>query len=320
MSCSLAAEALSPDDGFRHEAFFYAGQDEFLAGASRFLHEAVQAREPVLVVVNSAKIDLLRTALKKDADKVVFADMVEVGLNPARIIPAWTDFVDHYPGRPLRGIGEPIWPQRTAAELVECQRHESLLNVAFAATTGFTLMCPYDIDALDTEVVDAARRNHPHIRRHGSPKESADYLGSEYLAGPFCDPLPEPPPSTVEFLFQPGSLAAVRSLVGREAVNAGLGDARAENAVAAVNEVASNTMRHAGGRGELRIWTAGDMFVCEVSDDGHITDPLVGRSRPNLDTQGGRGLWMVNQLCDLVQVRSFATGTSVRMHHRRPSS
>jgi prepilin-type processing-associated H-X9-DG protein len=32
----------------------------------------------------------------------------------------------------LRGAGEPIWPERRPAELVECQRHESLLNVAFA--------------------------------------------------------------------------------------------------------------------------------------------------------------------------------------------
>ena len=86
--------------------------------------------------------------------------------------------------------------------------------------------------------------------------------------------------------------------------------------VSAVNEVASNSLRHAGGRGVLRMWHADDTVVCEVSDDGHIDDPLVGRVRPEVDDRGGRGLWMVNQLCELVQVRSSPTGTTVRMHFR----
>ena len=56
--------------------------------------------------------------------------MAVLGHNPARIIPAWRDFADAHAG-PIRGIGEPIWPGRGADELVECQLHESLLNVAF---------------------------------------------------------------------------------------------------------------------------------------------------------------------------------------------
>jgi anti-sigma regulatory factor (Ser/Thr protein kinase) len=312
--------SLAPvDDGFCHEAFLYAGENEFVAGASSFLRDAVRAAEPVLAVVSSPKIDLLRRELEQDAGKVEFADMLEVGQNPARIIPAWADFVRRHPGRRLHGLGEPIWSERSPDELVECQLHESLLNVAFAEATGFTLMCPYDIDALGSDVVDTAFRNHPFIRRQGwSPMTSVDYLGTDRLVDAFSDPLPEPPSSAAELLFQPGSLAELRSLVWREAVNAGLGNDRADDAVTAVNEVASNTVRHAGGRGVLRIWPTGDSLVFEVRDDGHIDDPLVGRNRPDLDTPGGRGLWMVNRLCDLVQVRSLAAGTSVRMHLRRP--
>ena len=305
------------DAEFRHEAFFYAGDREFVAGVGSFLEEAVGGGEPVLVVVNSRKIDLLRTRLKSDAGKVQFAAIEDVGPNPARIIPAWADFVDQYPERRLRGIGEPIWAERSPEELVECQRHESLLNVAFAGNSGFTLMCPYDTTALGGDVVDEARRSHRFIRGVETLTTSGEYLGTETLGGPFAEPLPEPPASSVRVGFQAGSLGGLRSLVFREVMAAGLSSERAEDAVTAVNEVASNSLRHAGGHGELRIWRTADWVVCEVSDDGHIDEPLVGRTRPTIGATGGRGLWMVNQLCELVQVRSFSAGTTVRMHLRR---
>ena len=70
--------------------------------------------------------------------------MVELGRNPACIIPAWREFLrDAGPG-PIVGIGEPVWPGRSDAELVECSRHESLLNLAFDGGRPWRLLCPYD--------------------------------------------------------------------------------------------------------------------------------------------------------------------------------
>jgi len=159
----------------------------------------------------------------------------------------------------------------------------------------------------------------PFIRRDGAHGASPRYPGVGELAGPFSVSLPEPPGSPVEFMFGTGSLAVLRSLVSREAGQAGLSPGRAGDMVTAVNEVASNSLRHAGGRGRLRMWHTPDSVICEVSDDGHIDDPLVGRVRPDVDDRGGRGLWMVNHLCELVQLRSTPTGTTVRMHFgRRP--
>src|SRR5687767_4553346 len=68
-----------PRVGFRHEAFFYADEDEFLAGTSSFVRDGLESDEPTLVVLNAAKLDLLRSELKDDADRVFFADMGEVG-------------------------------------------------------------------------------------------------------------------------------------------------------------------------------------------------------------------------------------------------
>ncbi len=54
-----------------------------------------------------------------------------------------------------------------------------------------------------------------------------------------------------------------------------------------------------------------------MRDHGHISDPLAGRLAPPLEQHGGRGLWLVNHLGDLVQIRSSPEGTVVRVHMRR---
>jgi anti-sigma regulatory factor (Ser/Thr protein kinase) len=317
---SVLAAARRPEQGgqgFRHLAFFYRSESEFVDGAAAFLAAAVAAGQPALVVVSRQKIDLLRKHGGAGAT-VTFADMDEVGTNPARIIPAWTDFVADHGGQPVHGIGEPIWAERSPAEVVECQRHESLLNVAFDHEVDFRLLCPYDSARLGPDVVAEARRSHPLLQRRGTEERSDDYLGREACARVFSAPLSEPPSSAAAFVFQTGSLGRLRSLVLREAMREGLGEARAGDAVTAVNEVASNSLRHGGGSGVLRIWSSEGSLVFEVSDEGVIDAPLVGRVRPGYEAPGGRGLWMVNQLCELVQVRSSATGSTVRMHLRRP--
>jgi hypothetical protein len=178
--------------GFRHEALLYAGEDEFVETTSPFVRDGVEAHESVLVVISARKIGLLREALGDAAAEVQFADMAEVGTNPARIIPAWREFVDRRSGGcPVRGIGEPIWAARGAAELVECQRHESLLNLAFADTPSFWLVCPYDASTLGSGVLDEAHRSHPFVLG-GSRQESTTYRGLEAIAAPFAEPLPEP--------------------------------------------------------------------------------------------------------------------------------
>src|SRR5437764_8908983 len=122
------------DRAFEHEAMFYADEREFMDGTSAFISDGVARSEPVLVVLAADKISALRRALGRDARRVRFADMAEVGANPARIIPAWRAFASDSQARrtAFRGIGEPIWAERSADELVECQPPEALLNLAFA--------------------------------------------------------------------------------------------------------------------------------------------------------------------------------------------
>jgi len=299
--------------GYRHEAFLYSGLPEFLSGTLTFIRRAVSAGDPVLVVVSAAKIGLLRQQLGAEAAHVTFADMADVGANPARIIALWQTFVQANTGAAqLCGIGEPIGPARSPAELAECQLHEALLNVAFD-DTPLWLLCPYDLEALAAAVIDEAQRAHPFVA-HGDQRRPSSAFEPIDAGAPFDRPLPPPAAGAASMPFGSGDLRRLRAFVAGHAERAGLVKESATGVVLAVSELASNSIMHGGGRGELRVWTEGRSLVCEVSDEGHITSPLVGRVRPALGATGGAGLWLANQLCDLVQISSSARGTTIRVH------
>jgi len=116
--------------------------------------------------------------------------------------------------------------------------------------------------------------------------------------------------------FGAGPLGELRSFVSRHATAAGLDPARAVDLVFVVNEIASNSLLHGAGSGTLRIWQDDSWLVCEVFDSGYFDQNLVARKRPAPDQDGGRGLWLANQLCDLVQVRTLPEGTAVQLHTR----
>jgi anti-sigma regulatory factor (Ser/Thr protein kinase) len=300
---------------FRHQALFYSGDASFLAATLPFIRDGVEAGEPVMVVVAPEKIDLLRSRMNGSSDAVTFADMHEVGRNPALVIPAWRDFVarNAADGQRVRGIGEPIWAERSDTELVECEHHESLLNLAFADGPALWLLCPYDTKTLRPGVLRRAAHSHPLIDDHGVERESPAYVEPETTGAPFGGPLPDPPRRTEELPFvSPDDLEHARRFVTEFARTEASDPDRVDGLVLAVDELVTNSLRHGGGRGILRVWWEGDEVVCEVADSGTIADPLVGRIRPPLEQRGGRGLWIANHFCDLLQIRSSSAGTVIR--------
>jgi anti-sigma regulatory factor (Ser/Thr protein kinase) len=300
--------------GFRHEALLYAGAEQFVERTLSFIQEGLAAVEPILVVVDPDKIQRLQAALNGSAEKVTFADMTEVGANPARIIPAWSDFVCKHEHRHVRGIGEPIWAGRSQAELAECQLHESLLNLAFAGSEAFTLLCPYDTESLPADVIDEALHSHPCSRLDGAVHANGSYRNSPWQGGPIEQPLPEPSIAAQLAFDRLADLGRVRAFVAEHAASHGLNRARTADLVLAAHEAAANSLTHAGGTGSIRIWSEADTLVCELRDRGRILDPLVGRVCPSSEPQGGRGIWLIQQVADLAQIRSSAGGTTIRIH------
>jgi anti-sigma regulatory factor (Ser/Thr protein kinase) len=313
------ARIADPVTSFRHEALLYGGQSEFMAVALAFIRAGTAADENVMVAVCGEKIDLLRHGLGPDADDVTFADVTDVGRNPATMIPLWSDFLERNAGngRPCRGISEPAWPERSDAALVECGNHEALVNVAFGEGPSWCLLCSFDQAKLGTHVIADVRATHPFLQNGSGPVSNEAYDASlrGWLGGD--EPLTPSPPSTQPMAFGPSSLSEVRSTVTEYASAAGLTPTRIVDFVLAVNELVGNSVRHGGGAGELRLWSDGDTVLGEVSDTGSISDPLAGRRRPTPEQAGGRGLWIANQICDLVQIRSGSGATVVRVHMAR---
>jgi anti-sigma regulatory factor (Ser/Thr protein kinase) len=314
---SLPFRAQTPvgAEPFRHEAFLYDGDEHFVAGTTAFVRDGLDTGEAVLVAVVEPRASLLQAALGRHAERVEFLDMANVGRNPARIIPAWQDWVDRHAsaGRGFRGIGEPIWSGRTPSEIVECQQHEQLLNTAFDDGPGWWLLCPYDIAALPGPVIERAHDTHPSVVADELRKRSVSYPRSEFsFPAMFGAPLEEPAERPVEFGFDLTSLGRLRDHVAQFAEPV-VGERGSADAVLVVSELAANSVKYGGGSGVLRLWREGADLVCEVRDRGVVTDPLVGRRRPSVATRGNAGLWIANQVCDLLQIRSApGPGTVVR--------
>jgi anti-sigma regulatory factor (Ser/Thr protein kinase) len=289
----------------------YEGDDDYLAGTIPFLRAALDAGEPIMVAVQHARAELLEGELGAAATQIRFVDIESVGRNPALLIPFWRDFVDEHGGRPVRGIGEPVWAGRGPAALEECRRHESLLNVAFADGPAWSLLCPYDARSLGREVLEKIGLSHRRVWRQGRVEESAEFDPSPDC---FAGELPAPAGPSQACSFGMAELAEVRHRVAATAERAGLDPRGVADLVTAASELAANSVMHGGGNGTLRLWQEGDTLLTQVEDRGRIEDPLVGRVRPEISQEGGRGLWLANQLCDLVQIRSGPAGTVVRLH------
>jgi anti-sigma regulatory factor (Ser/Thr protein kinase) len=310
---------VSRETRLRHAALFYGDSGDYLRAVSAFVAAGLADGEPVFVAVPGPKIDPLRDCLQDQlgaaADAVSYADMTRLGANPARIIPAVRAFTDTYPERPVRYVGEPIWAARTTAELTEAARHEALLNLAFADTPA-SILCPYDATRLDPAVLVTAGHTHPLVIRGGHPQASSGYAGTGLVPGECDQPLSAPPRQAARLAYH-ASLAPLRAFVTDQARRAGLTAARAGDLVIAVHELAANTLRHTAQGGTLHIWAARDEVICQVHDAGQIGDPLVGRRRPDPGTLHGQGLWVVQQLCDLVELRTGRGGSTIRLHMRQ---
>ncbi len=296
-----------------HAALLYAVTAEFAAGALRFIDAGLDEGGAVLVSAPGPEISFLRARMNGRADQVDWTDITRVGANPGRIIPFLRDFAGAHAGRPVRYLQGLAWSARSVAEQCEAVRHEALVNLAFDAAP-VRVLCAYDSAQLDPGIVRSAGSTHPVLVRAGRAGPSPAYGAG--LVPEECDrPLPSPPDGAATLAYR-ADLAAPRAFAARHASRLGLPPDRVADVVLAVGELAANTLCHTDQGGVLAIWTAGNELVCQVQDSGHITDPLAGRHRPPADAGGGHGLWLVHQVCDLVESRSGPGGTVIRMHVR----
>ena len=283
--------------GFQHDAFVYASDEEFVRLAVAFVHEGLAAGEAIVAVLPPERIALLREPLGPARDQVRFIDMSVAGSNPARLIPLLRDTLEQQTGQAIRGLGEAAYAGRGAAEYDEVLLHEALIDIAFADDRSFRLQCAYEASiGIDP---------------------TATHSGAEALAEKtFRTALNGVPDRAERWEFGLVDLGQVRQWVNAQAASHGVSQDRLDDLALALHEICTNSIRFGGGSGTLSVWIADGTLICDVADRGRIDDLLVGRVLPPLDGLGGRGVWLANQLCDLVQLRSGDDFTQVRLHTR----
>jgi anti-sigma regulatory factor (Ser/Thr protein kinase) len=198
--------------------------------------------------------------------------------------------------------------------VVEVLRHEAAVNHTLASA-DVSILCPYDAGHLDADVIDGAEVTHPRLISEKTSRVNERYedplellTGRRWAQGPGSEPISQLP-------FE-GDLQALREAVVSDPVAQTLGTERRADLVFVINEAATNALRHGDGDCTARLWQDGETVVSEVTTRSPLADALVGRRRPDHGAHSGRGLWLINQVCDLVELRTGDGGTTVRMHLR----
>lgn len=298
---------------YQHRAVPYEGQDDFVARGAAMVADAGAQDERLLFLLSSAKTQALRSALGNGSPDVTYVDMDEHGRNPARLLAMLEAFHSRADGRRCVSVNEPAFAGVSAAAAAEAQLGESMLNAPELQSWPMSVCCLYDKHRLDENSLLDMRRSHPAVQG----EDDNPTYDPDLAALLFAEPLPAAPRDArgleVRGLDVRGTgLGAARQFV-RDAA-AELPPDRREDLVLAVNEVVTNSLQHGGGECLISTWDDAASVVCEVRDGGQITDPMVGRLLPVREAPAGRGLWLANHLCDLVQVRSSQEGTTVRLY------
>jgi hypothetical protein len=301
-----------PHQSFRHEALLYHDHDEYLDTVVPFLREGVERGEHVLVAAAEPARHQIRERLGHAATEVAFVDMSELGANPARIMPALTALVEshHHDGRAMRVLGQPAWAGRREVEIAESRLHEGLVNLVIPPDAPLWLICPYDASTDDPAVTEHAAHSHPVLLEKGDYRGSTAYAGAWYVEQVFSRPLPAAPDDAEVRTFRRADIGEVANRVLATAFRAGISAEKSHQLSAAMRELASDAT--VGDTAVLRLWTDDDAVICEI-EDLMVAAPVVGRI-PTSTRAARKGLWLANQTSDLIQVRSGATGTTVRVY------
>jgi anti-sigma regulatory factor (Ser/Thr protein kinase) len=307
--------------GFRHRAVLAASpaeRDEVVAG---FVAEGLDAGHAVLLAVGAEASARLREHVGPRVDEAAVLEPEALYTFPAGALARLRREIDvrTASGTTLRLVAEPRWWDRPPEEQEAWSTIDAVTNTAFESAS-VELLCAYDA-AAPPEVLEAARRTHPEVVVDGRTRRNRAYTDPAL----FCtrhrqQPLPPLPSPVAEHRFSGATLGDLRRAVAGWVTAGGLPPRRVPEVVLAVHEVATNSVRHGGGEGTLRLARTPHELLAEVRDAGVIIVPFAGLLPPAHIGDSGYGLWLMHQLVELVEIRSGPGGSVVRMHVRRADS
>ncbi len=309
---------------FMHQAAIYGSDEEFLAMAVPFIEDGLARKEPVLAATTATNIDLLSDALGARADDVEYANTSSFGRSPAQRVAGlhryWKRCSSASATGHVRILVEPLSFRRSRREVLGLKRLEAGLNTILA-DTNIWMICPYDTRVLESTIVADVLRTHPAHVEGSEISASPEFVEpQEFARSCDADPLPAPPADAAMLPFT-GDLSSVRRFAAIYADTCDLtGEALALWTVA-VEEIAGYVLSHGSGCAAIRVWEQRESIVCEVHDPGgSLTDRFIGYRPPSARTNARRRALARAQVCDHVDIRSGATGYTLRLHFPGPSS
>lgn len=309
-----------------HAVFFYHDEQELAERVSEYLLSAVQDGGLAVMIATpdhrrsferrlaAAGIDVA-AALERasyvalDASEAIRGFMVSGWPDPASFWQVISPLVRQAAkaGQPVRLFGEMVWLLWDAGLVNAAIEVESLWN-ELGHQYSLSLLCAYPAQPVSAgthpdALIEVCRL---HTGVVGGPPEPVDSEHERLLSSP---------PGDAEVLRYRADLAGVRSFAAARARRAGLPPRRVGDLVISVSELAANTLAHTSGPGSLALWVTDSEVICQIHDLGEITDPLAGKLRPHPAADGGgRGLWVVHQLCDLVEIGAGSADPTIRVH------
>jgi anti-sigma regulatory factor (Ser/Thr protein kinase) len=305
-----------PGSDTAHDALVYDTPEQVAEVAAPWLLEGLAAGDAAVIATGPETAGPLREAVGEDPRLIVVERHALYRSRTPTAVTAFRRFAAEHaaPGRRVRAVGEVDFGA-TVADWREWQAYEAVINAAFAPFPLWGL-CVFSA-ALPEPLLATARHTHPGLVTADGWTANRDYVDpATYLrALPVPDePLEATPPALADDAIADytGLRHAVRALL--ETVD-GPRDVL-EDFLMAVDEMASNAVRHGAPPAGLRLWTAPGRLVCTVRDSGRgWDDPFAGYGPAHGEdlSHGGMGLWLARQLCDHVAIRRDEHGVSVRL-------
>ncbi|MFC5828679.1 ATP-binding protein [Nonomuraea insulae] len=126
-----------------------------------------------------------------------------------------------------------------------------------------------------------------------------------------------------EFRFPiSADLERMRGLISVHARRGGLQGQRLEDLVIAVNEAVTNVLDHGGAVGMVIVRNSAEEIVVDIVDSaGRLSDEHLAAAKIDPTGSRGFGLWVIQHLCDRVDLeQSHHQSSRLRLHmrHRPP--
>jgi anti-sigma regulatory factor (Ser/Thr protein kinase) len=309
----MTIDGAATDVGYLHDLFVYDSDEELLGFLVVYLHDGIEAHQPVVVQLPPRETALVEAAAGT-GDGVTFLTGVPDRGPTAQISTLRALLADLAAGTsaqirvatvvPHPGLGAPWHPW---------SRYEAAINDVFADLPMWCV-CLYDRRVTPDHVLADLERTHPHIRTgDGTQLPNAHYQDSRA----FLQSMPPAPPDPLEAtppaaeLVDPSPAQARRS-AEQAAHDAGLTGAEIDDTKIAVSEAVTNAINYGTPPTTMKLWTDPGRLLVTVTDHGQgPPDPYAGliqTAHPD-GAPGGYGLWITHQLATATHSRTETTFT-----------